>query len=55
MQVIKGLDMSIKQQVVAVGNGMVGHHFVEQLSQLRSSSDETVAHLALHDETTYQD
>jgi len=27
-----------KQKVVVVGNGMVGHHFVEQLAQLRASS-----------------
>ena len=26
-----------KQKVVVVGNGMVGHHFVEQLAQLRIS------------------
>ena len=29
--------MSAKLKVVVVGNGMVGHHFVEQLSELRSS------------------
>ena len=27
-----------KQKVVVVGNGMVGHHFVDQLAQLRASS-----------------
>lgn len=27
-----------KQKVVVVGNGMVGHHFVEQLAQLRASN-----------------
>jgi len=27
-----------KQKVVIVGNGMVGHHFVEQLAQLRTSN-----------------
>lgn len=28
-----------KQKVVVVGSGMVGHHFVEQLAQLRTSSE----------------
>lgn len=31
-------DNTKTQKVVVVGNGMVGHHFVEQLAQLRSSS-----------------
>ena len=26
-----------KQKVVVVGNGMVGHHFVEQLAQLNTA------------------
>ncbi|MCQ8878777.1 FAD-dependent oxidoreductase [Pseudoalteromonas shioyasakiensis] len=32
--------MSGKQRVVVVGNGMVGHHFVEQLTQLKQHGDE---------------
>ena len=27
-----------KHKVVVVGNGMVGHHFVEQLTQLRTAN-----------------
>lgn len=32
--------MSGKQRIVVVGNGMVGHHFVEQLTQLREYGPE---------------
>jgi len=50
-----------KQKVVVVGNGMVGHHFVEQLAQLRASSQAieitvlSAEDLAMTDEKTYQD
>ncbi|QOL24872.1 nitrite reductase large subunit [Thalassotalea sp. LPB0316] len=36
--------MSSLKQILVVGNGMVGHHFVEQLVQLKENTDKSVTY-----------